>query len=80
MKKNIDVFFNIISLPERGKKKDKYFGNNKHVLFLNLNDKIIQQEINKMAIHTHVIFKPRNAMFFLSNTVNSALVNRARFC
>ena len=35
--------------------------------FLNLNDKIIEQEMNKMAIHTHVIFRPRNAMFFLLN-------------
>ena len=47
--------------------------------------------MNKLAIHTHVIFRPRNAMFFLSNTwlatmtsllsytVNSALVNRAQF-
>ena len=26
---------------------------------------MIEQEINKMAIHTHVIFRPRNAMFFL---------------
>ena len=52
--------------------------------------KIIEQEINKMAIHTHVIFRPRNAMFSSSNTyvflsllsfmVNSILVNRARFC
>ena len=25
---------------------------------INLNDKIIQQEMNKMAIHTHVIFRP----------------------
>ena len=24
--------------------------------------------MNKMAIHTHVIFRPRNAMFFLLNT------------
>ena len=29
---------------------------------------IVEQEINKMAIHTHAIFRPRNAMFFLSNT------------
>ena len=43
------------------------FGNNKNVLFLNLNDKIIEQEMNKTGIHTHVIFRPRNAMFFLSN-------------
>ena len=51
---------------------------------------MIEQEMNKLAINTHVIFKPRNAMFFLSNIwletmtsllsfmVNSALVNRAR--
>ena len=47
--------------------------------------------MNKMAMHIHVIFRPRNAMFFLSNTllatmmsllsytVNLALVNRGRF-
>ena len=58
---------------------------------INLNDKMIEQEMNKMAIHTHVIFRPHIAMFFLSNTwlatmtsllsykVNSALVNRAQF-
>ena len=34
------------------------FGNNKNVLFLNLNYKIIEQEMNKIAIHTHVIFRP----------------------
>ena len=70
------------------------FGNNKNVLFLNLNDKIIEQEINKIVIHTHVIFRPRNAMFsieiiclsglatmmsLLSFIVNLALVNRAWF-
>ena len=38
-----------------------------NVLFLNLNDKIIEQEMNKLAIHTHVIFRPRNAMFLLLN-------------
>ena len=74
---------------------EKCFGNNKNVLFLNLNLKTIEQEMNKLAIHTHVIFRPRNAMFFLLNNyvffglatmtsllsfmVNSALVNRARF-
>ena len=26
--------------------------------------KIIEQEMNKMAIHTHVIFRPRNAMLY----------------
>ena len=30
--------------------------------------KVIEQEMNKMAIHTHVNFRPRNAMFSLSNT------------
>ena len=35
--------------------------------FFNLNDKIIEQEMNKLAIHTHVNFKPRNALFFLLN-------------
>ena len=52
-------FKNKISLPERR--------NNKNVLFLNLNDKIIEQEMNKLAIHTHVNFRPRNGMFLLLN-------------
>ena len=62
-------FWNKISLPERRNKslKEKCFGNNKNVLFLNLNDKIIEQEMNKLAIHTHVNFRPRNAMFLLLN-------------
>ena len=58
----VGFFSNIIGLPE------KCFGNNKNVLFLNLNDKIIEQEMNKMGIYTHVIFRPRNTMFLLSNT------------
>ena len=29
---------------------------------------IIEQEMNKIAIHTHVIFRPRNAIFSLSKT------------
>ena len=29
---------------------------------------LLEQEINKMAMHTHAIFRPRNAMFSLSNT------------
>ena len=48
--------------------KEKCFGNNKIVLFLNSNYKIIEQEINKIAIHTHVFFRPRNAMLSLSKT------------
>ena len=48
--KLIFIFFsNIIGLPERRNKR-KCFGNNKNVLFLNLNDKIIEQEMNKLAI------------------------------
>ena len=47
---------------------EKRFGNNKNVLLLNSNYKIIEQEVNKIAIHTHVIFRPCNAMFSLSNT------------
>ena len=59
---NVLTFFsNIIGLPERRNKR-------KNVLFKKLHDKIIEQEMNKMAIHTHVIFRHRNAMFFLSNT------------
>ena len=42
----------IIGLPGH-RKKEKCFGNNKNVLFLNSNYKIIEQEMNKMAIHTH---------------------------
>ena len=88
-------FFNKISLPEPRNKRKIVFGNNKNVLFLNLNDNIIEQEMNKLAIHTHVNFRPRNTMFFLLNNyvlsglatmtsllsfmVNLALVNRARF-
>ena len=30
----------------------------------------IEQEMNKIAIHTHVIFRPRNTMFSLSNMWN----------
>ena len=60
-------FANIIGLPGHTKKKEKCFGNNKNVLFLISNYKIIEQEMNKMAIHTHVIFRPCNAMFSLSN-------------
>ena len=47
------------------------------------NYKITEQEMNKMAIHSHVIFRPRDAMFslsammtsFLSFMVNSAQLN-----
>ena len=42
---------------------EKFFGNNKNVLFLNLTYKIIEQEMNKIAMHNHVIFRPRNAMY-----------------
>ena len=59
-------FLNIIGLPKLRNKS--VLENNKNVLFFNLNDKIIQQEMIKMAIHTHDIFRPRNTMFFLSNT------------
>ena len=52
---------------------EKCFGNNKNVLFLNLNDKIIEQEMNKMAIHTHVIFRPRNALITLNNMLSVSL-------
>ena len=50
------MYWNIDYLP---------FGNNKNVLFLNSNYKTIEQEMNKMAIHTHVIFRLRNNMFSL---------------
>ena len=65
--KRIKFFSNIIGLPECRNKR-MCFGNNKNVLFLNLKDKIIEQEMNKMAIQTHVIFRPCNTMFFLLNT------------
>ena len=29
--------------------------------------KLLNKEMNKMAIHTHVIFRPRNAMFEKKN-------------
>ena len=59
--KFVDVFFKYQWFAGTYKRNEKCFGNNKNVLFLNLNDKIIEQEINKMAIHTHVSFRPRNA-------------------
>ena len=43
--------------------------------FFNLIYKIIEQEMNKMAIHTHVIFRARNAMFFLLNTTSFRIGN-----
>ena len=58
-------FSNIIGLPERRNKRMS-------VLFLNLNDKIIEQEM---------FFLSNTRMTsLLSYTVNMALVNRARFC
>ena len=60
-------FSNNISFPERRHKRKSVFGNNKNVLFLNINDKFFEQEMNKMALHTHIIFRPRNAMFLLLN-------------
>ena len=60
-------FFNKISLPERRIKRKSVLEITKMYYFLNLNDKIIEQEMNKLAIHTHVNFRPRNAMFFLLN-------------
>ena len=65
---NILKFFsNIIGLPEHRNKRKSVLEITKMYYFLNVNDKIIEQEKNKMAIHTHVIFRPRNAMLFLSN-------------
>ena len=62
-------FFNKICLPERRNKRKSvleitiiFF-----LLFLNLNDKITEQEMNKLAIHTHAILRPHNAMFLLLN-------------
>ena len=45
-----------------------FWGNNKNVLFKKSNYTIIEHEMNKMAIYTHVIFRLRNAMFSLWNT------------
>ena len=53
-------------LPRGNKNKNKfgkYFFLN---LFLYSNYRNIGQEMNKMAIHAHAIFRPRNAMFSLS--------------
>ena len=61
-------FSNIIGLPERRNKRKSVLEITKIYYFFYLNDKIIEQEMNKMAIHTHAIFRPRNAMFFLLNT------------
>ena len=55
---------NIIGLPAQ---EEKCFVNNKNVLFLYSNYKIIEHEMNKLVIHTHAIFIIRNAMFSLSN-------------
>ena len=43
------------------------FENNRNVLVLHSNYKINDQEMNKMALHTIVILRPRNAMLSLSN-------------
>ena len=48
---NILTFFpNIIGLPERRNKRKSVLEIFKKVLFLNLNDKLIEQEMNKMAM------------------------------
>ena len=68
---NISTFFsNIIGLPEPRNKRKSVLEITKNVLYLNLNYKIIEQEMNKMAIHIHVIFRPRNAMFLLLSFVS----------
>ena len=41
---------------------------------------LLEQEINKMAMHTHAIFRPRNAMFSLSNTYVFPDWQRWRHC
>ena len=49
---NMTFFSNIIGLPERRNKMKSVFEITKMNYFLNLNDKIIEQEMNKMAIET----------------------------
>ena len=44
-KSYVMIFVNIIGLPGHRNKKGKCFGNNKNVLFLNSNYKIIEQHI-----------------------------------
>ena len=36
---------------------------------------IIEQEMNKIAIHTHAIFRPHNAMFCISKTMSFQIGN-----
>ena len=55
IKKIRHFFSNIIGLPE-GRNKRKSVLEITKIYFLKF--KIIQQEMNKMAIHTHVIFRP----------------------
>ena len=54
-------FANIIGLPEHRNKRKSVLEITKMYYFVNSNYKIIEQEMNKIAIHTHVIFRPRNA-------------------
>ena len=59
MKKfDVGFFSNIIGLPERRNKRKSVLEIKTNVIFFNLNYKIIEQEMNKVAIHTHVIFRP----------------------
>ena len=59
---------NIISLPGRKNKRKSVLDLTKSVYYIYSNYKNIEQEMNKMAMHTHVIFRPRNAMLYLTNT------------
>ena len=61
-------FANIIGLPGHRNRRKSVLEITKIYYFLYSNYKIIEQEMNKMAIQTHVIFRPRNAMFSLSKT------------
>ena len=63
-RKNWRVISNIIGLPEHRNKRKCVLEITKMYYFFNLNDKIIEQEMNKMAICTHVIFTPRKACSF----------------
>ena len=61
-------FANIIGQPGHRTKRENVLEITEMYYVLHSKYKIIEQEMNKMAVHTHVIFRPCNAMFSLSNT------------
>ena len=60
-------FVNIIGLCGHRNKRKSVLEKLNIFLFLYSNTKISEQEMSKMAIHTHDIFRPGNAMFSLLN-------------